>query len=97
MRVLIVKVSSLGDVVHCTPVVADILRAYPDAEIDWVVEEGFAGMVRIVRGVQGVIPFALRRWRKSLGSGKTWGEMAAFRRALRKVSSRLRWLRPRPG
>ena len=86
MRVLIVKVSSLGDVVHCTPVVADILRAYPDAEIDWVVEEGFAGMVRIVRGVQGVIPFALRRWRKSLGSGKTWGEMAAFRRALRAKS-----------
>ncbi len=76
----------MGDVVHCTPVVADILRAYPDAEIDWVVEEGFAGMVRIVRGVQGVIPFALRRWRKSLGSGKTWGEMAAFRRALRAKS-----------
>lgn len=86
MRVLIVKVSSLGDVVHCTPVVADILRAYPDAEIDWVVEEGFAGIVRIVRGVQGVIPFALRRWRKSLGSGRTWGEMAAFRRALRSKS-----------
>ncbi|MHA6846814.1 lipopolysaccharide heptosyltransferase I [Ralstonia syzygii] len=83
MRVLIVKVSSLGDVVHCTPVVADILRAHPGAEIDWVVEEGFAGIVRIVRGVQGVIPFALRRWRKSLASGTTWGEMAAFRRALR--------------
>ncbi|KMY65502.1 glycosyl transferase family 1, partial [Desulfocarbo indianensis] len=86
MRVLIVKVSSLGDVVHCTPVVADILRAYPDAEIDWVVEEGFAGIVRIVRGVRGVMPFALRRWRKSLGSGKTWGEVAAFRRALRAKS-----------
>lgn len=83
MRVLIVKVSSLGDVVHCTPVVADILRAHPDAEIDWVVEEGFAGIVRIVRGVHQVIPFALRRWRKSVGSAKTWGEMTAFRRALR--------------
>lgn len=83
MRVLIVKVSSLGDVVHCTPVVADILRAHPEAEIDWVVEEAFAGIVRIVRGVHEVIPFALRRWRKSLGAGKTWNEMAAFRRALR--------------
>lgn len=83
MRVLIVKVSSLGDVVHCTPVAADILRAHPEAEIDWVVEEGFAGIVRIVRGVHEVIPFALRRWRKSLGAGKTWNEMAAFRRALR--------------
>jgi len=83
MRLLIVKVSSLGDVVHCTPVVADILRAYPDAEIDWVVEEGFAGIVRIVRGVHQVIPFALRRWRKSLTSAATWREMAAFRRALR--------------
>jgi heptosyltransferase-1 len=64
-------------------VVADILRAHPEAEIDWVVEEGFAGIVRIVRGVHEVIPFALRRWRKSLGAGKTWNEMAAFRRALR--------------
>jgi heptosyltransferase-1 len=47
MRVLIVKVSSLGDVLHCTPIVADILRAHPDAEIDWVVEEGFAGLAQV--------------------------------------------------
>ena len=73
----------MGDVVHALPVVSDLVAAHPGIEIDWVVEEGFAGLVRIVRGVQGVIPFALRRWRKSLGSGKTWGEVAAFRRALR--------------
>ena len=68
MRVLIVKVSSLGDVVHCTPVVADILRAHPDAEIDWVVEEGFAGLVRIVRGgASHWAPAGLGvRWRRSV-------------------------------
>lgn len=42
MRILIVKLSSLGDVVHAMPAVQDILRSFPQAEIDWVVERGFA-------------------------------------------------------
>ena len=48
MRVLIVKLSSLGDVVHTMPVVHDIHAAFPDALIDWVVEPGFAPLVRRV-------------------------------------------------
>ena len=43
-RILIVKTSSLGDVIHNLPVVNDILNHHPDAVIDWVVEEGFADM-----------------------------------------------------
>jgi heptosyltransferase-1 len=86
MRVLIVKVSSLGDVVHNMPVVADIRHAYPDARIDWVVEEGFADIVRLVRGVNEVIPFALRRWRKSLWSADTRRQIATFRERLRDVA-----------
>ena len=64
MRVLIVKLSSLGDVVHTMPVVHDIHAAFPDALIDWVVEPGFAPLVRRVRGIHSVIECALRRWRK---------------------------------
>ncbi len=84
MKILIVRVSSLGDVVHNMPMVADILRHHPQAQIDWVVEEGYASLVRLNRGVRNVIPFALRRWRKTLLSAATRTEMADFRRLLRR-------------
>ena len=83
MNILIVRVSSLGDVVHNMPMVADILRVHPGAQIDWVVEEAYANLVRLNAGVRHVIPFALRRWRKSLLSASTRAEMGAFRQRLR--------------
>jgi heptosyltransferase-1 len=82
-NILIVRVSSLGDVVHNMPMVADIRRHFPDAGIDWVVEESYASLVRLNDGVRDIIPFALRRWRKSLGSAATRAEMRSFRQALR--------------
>lgn len=86
MKILIVRVSSLGDVVHNMPMVADIRRNYPDAQIDWVVEEAYTSLVRLNDGVRKVIPFALRRWRKSLFAASTRAEMRAFYRALRAES-----------
>ncbi|CAG4884700.1 Lipopolysaccharide heptosyltransferase 1 [Georgfuchsia toluolica] len=83
MHALLVKTSSLGDVVHNLPVVTDIQRHYPGAVIDWVVEEAFADIPRLHPGVHRVIPVALRRWRKRLFTAATWREMAAFRRGLR--------------
>ncbi len=64
MNILIVKLSSLGDVVQTMPVIADLKQAFPDCQIDWVVEEAFAPLVARVQGVNRVIPIALRRWRK---------------------------------
>lgn len=84
LNILIVRVSSLGDVVHNMPVVADILRHHPNACIDWVVEESYVNLVRLNPGVRDVIPFALRRWRKSLFAAPTRAEMGAFRQALRR-------------
>lgn len=81
-KILLVRVSSLGDVVHNMPAVADIRRVFPDAQIDWLVEESFADLVSLVHGVRRAIPFSLRRWRKRLFSAATWREIAAFRRAL---------------
>ncbi|ABC38062.1 lipopolysaccharide heptosyltransferase I [Burkholderia thailandensis] len=81
-KILIVRVSSLGDVVHNMPVIADIRRRHPDAQIDWLVEEGFADLVRLVDGVRNVLPFSLRRWRKRLSASQTWREIRAFRRRL---------------
>ncbi len=68
---------------HNLPMVADILRHHPGAAIDWVVEEGYVSLVRLNPHVRTIIPFALRRWRKSLGSAATRAEIAAFVRAVR--------------
>jgi heptosyltransferase-1 len=84
LKILIVRVSSLGDVVHNMPMVADILRHHPAAQIDWVVEEGYTSLVRLNSSVHSIIPFALRRWRKSLFSKKTRAEMRDFYHALRR-------------
>lgn len=78
MNILLVRVSSLGDVLHNLPMVTDILRRHPAANIDWVVEEGYVSLVRLNPRVRRIIPFALRRWRKSLGSRRTRAEIKAF-------------------
>jgi heptosyltransferase-1 len=81
-RLLFVKTSSLGDVVHQCPAVTDAARSIPGARIDWVVEEGFAGVARMHACVERVIPVAVRRWRGALWKGSVWNEIAAFRAAL---------------
>jgi heptosyltransferase-1 len=83
MRILLVKTSSLGDVVHNLPVASDIRARYPDAQIDWAVEEGFADIPRLHPAVTGVIPVALRRWRRAILSGQTWAALSELRARLR--------------
>src|SRR5574343_187166 len=82
MRILLVKTSSLGAVIHNLPVVSDIRRHFPDAEIDWCVEDGFAAIPRLHPGVRQIIPVAVRRWRKRLLQWETWQEMGDFRRQI---------------
>jgi heptosyltransferase I len=79
LKVLIVKLSSLGDVVHAMPAVQDLLSAHPAAQVDWVVERGFAPLVQRCQGVHRVIPCELRRWRKAPLSPGTRSEWRAFR------------------
>ena len=81
MRILLVKTSSLGDVIHNLPVATDLRRRFPDAAIDWVVEESFADLPRLHPAVRKTIPVAVRRWRKSFLSPAAWAEIGAFRRA----------------
>ena len=81
-KILLVKTSSLGDVVHNLPVVTDIARHYPGACIDWVVEEAFAALPALHPAVAQVIPVALRRWRNTLFGGDTWREAGALRKRL---------------
>ena len=82
MRILLIKTSSLGDVVHNLPVVTDLCRGYPEAKIDWIIEEGFLDIPRLHPGLRRVIPVALRRWRRSLLTPSTWREIRSFHATL---------------
>jgi heptosyltransferase I len=82
LRILLVKTSSLGDVLHNLPVVTDIVRHYPSAEIDWLVEDSFADLPRLHSSVHYIIPVALRRWRGRLLSRSTWHDIKIFRSLL---------------
>ncbi len=82
MRVLIVKLSSLGDVVHALPAVQDIRRAHPAAVIDWVIEPAFAALLQRVDGLHHVIESPLRRWSRSWWKESTRAEFAHWRQQL---------------
>lgn len=83
MQVLIVKTSSMGDVVHALPVVHDIIQAVPGAQIEWLVESTYAAIPRMHPGVNRVHALAWRRWRRKLFSRDTWRAMAEARAQLR--------------
>jgi len=82
MRVLIVKTSSMGDVLHTLPALTDAARAIPGIRFDWVVEEGFAQIPSWHENVDRVIPVAIRRWRKAWFSDPVKSERRAFRHAV---------------
>jgi heptosyltransferase-1 len=85
-RILLIRMSSLGDVIHTFPAVTDLRRALPDAALDWVVEESYVPLARMHPGVTRILPIALRRWRRRLARAQSWREAAAFRRGLRERS-----------
>lgn len=82
-RILLIKTSSLGDVVHNLPVVSDLVSALPGVAIDWVVEEAFAAIPRLHHGVSRVLPVAQRRWRRSPWQAQVWRELRQFLCGLR--------------
>jgi heptosyltransferase-1 len=83
LRILVVKLSSLGDVVQTLPVLHDLHARFPGAIVDWVVEEAFADLLRTTPGIASVIPVAQRRWRKSRFAMATRAEWRTAREQLR--------------
>jgi heptosyltransferase-1 len=81
--ILFIKTSSLGDVIHHMPALAEARAKRPNARFSWVVEEAFAPLVRLHPAVDEVIPVASRRWRGSLHRPGAWLDMARFMQALR--------------
>ena len=90
-KILLVKLSSLGDVLHNLPIVWDIRARLPDAQIDWVVEEAYVHLLQPLlsrgdfKGIDRIIPFGLRRWKKSLFSLSSWKQFFAFKKELQEV------------
>ena len=83
MQVLIVKISSMGDVIHTLPALTDAGIMVKDISFDWVVEESFAEIPSWHKLVNKIIPIALRRWRKHPIKMLTSGEWQKFRSNLK--------------
>nr|WP_189662639.1 MULTISPECIES: lipopolysaccharide heptosyltransferase I [Pseudomonas] len=80
---MIIKTSSLGDVIHTLPAITDAAHAIPGIRFDWVVEEGFAEIPSWHPAVDQVIPVAIRRWRKNIWQTLKSGEWKAFKQRVR--------------
>ena len=85
MRVLVVKMSSMGDVVHAQPLVADLHAHMPGLTIDWVCEKPFVAIPAMNPGVSNVIPISMRAWRKNLGDASARAAISAFFLRLRQT------------
>jgi len=82
--ILVVRPSSLGDIVHALTIVADVRAHRPELAIDWVAEAGFVPLLELHPGLRHVIPVALRRWWRRPFAASSWREFASFRHALRR-------------
>ena len=82
-KVLIVKTSSMGDVIHALPLVHDAAILAPDIEIHWLVERSFADILKLSPGIAKVHVCAFRQWRRNLLNGETWRRIGELKRALR--------------
>ena len=88
MRILIVKTTSMGDIIHAMPSVVDLASWWQTRhptqplEIDWLVEESFVELPQMLPVVSHVYPLAMRRWRKQLFKAETWREIRSLRRLL---------------
>lgn len=86
MQVLIVKTSSMGDILHTLPALSDAMQAIPGIRFDWVVEEGFRQIPTWHPAVDRVIPVAIRRWRKNWFGRATRQQRGDFKRTVQKRS-----------
>lgn len=80
MKILIVKTSSLGDIIHVFPFLSVLRNRYPDAQIDWLVEKPFAPLLLSSPAISNVLTIATKKWRKKW----SWKE---FRAAIKKLRS----------
>ncbi len=83
LRILIIKISSLGDIIHAFPLLPYLKQQTPHVEVDWVVEGAFAELVRAHPLVHHVLPVEIKQWRSFPFQRKTWQEIKQFHHLLR--------------
>ncbi len=83
MKVLLVRLSSMGDLIHTLPAVNDLSVCRPDIELHWLCEAGFADIARLHPFVKKIHTLSWRQWRKQLGKRETWQEIGRLKTNLR--------------
>ena len=86
MKILLVRLSSMGDLIHTLPAVEDLARQCPDVELHWLCEAGFADIARLHPFVKKVHVMKWRQWRKHLFQAETWREIGRLRTDLQAES-----------
>ena len=87
MRVVLVRLSALGDIVHTWPLAVALAAGVPDLHLTWVVEEPLVPLVKEHPAVDAVIAVATRRWRRHPAAARTRAEIAVVRARLRELSA----------
>lgn len=84
-KILLLKMSSMGDLIHCLPALTDLQNTpeWADAQVTWVAEESFIDIPKLHPMVDHVVPVALRRWKKQLTKKSTWDEYRILKQRLR--------------
>lgn len=82
MKILLVRLSSMGDLIHTLPAIQDLAECCPRVEVHWLAEAGFADIARLHPFVAKVVPMQWRQWRKQLFSADTWRQMRALKQEL---------------
>ncbi len=82
MNVLLVRLSSMGDLIHTLPAISDLAAHRPDVQLDWLAEAAFADIARLHPFVRQVWPMRWRHWRRHLFQAATWQEISRLKRQL---------------
>lgn len=85
-RLLIVRLGSMGDIVHALPAAASLRAAFPEAQIDWVVESRWQDLLAGNPDLSNVIAVDTQRWRRELGQQRTWSELSGAVGGLRQAN-----------
>ena len=83
MKILLVRLSSMGDLIHTLPAIEDLARQCPDVKLHWLCEAGFADIARLHPFVKKIHVMKWRQWRKHLFQAETWQEIGRLKQALR--------------
>ncbi len=78
MRILIVKLSAIGDVVHTLPALTTLRRHFPEARISWLVEAAGGELIQGHRALSHRILLPRHEWRRLSRGGRWWASVAQF-------------------